>query len=56
VTVDYRSLEDDTVTLRDRDSTAQLRVPAGELAGLLAALRGGEESFDALADEYERAE
>jgi glycyl-tRNA synthetase len=56
VTVDYRSLEDDTVTLRDRDSTAQLRVPAAELPALLEALRAGEEAFDALAAEYERAE
>jgi len=31
VTVDHQSLEDRTVTVRDRDSLAQVRVPIGEL-------------------------
>ena len=35
VTVDGQTLEDGTVTLRDRDSLAQERVAADELAGLL---------------------
>ena len=35
VTVDHQTLEDDTVTLRDRDSLAQERVPVTELAALL---------------------
>ena len=34
VTVDYQSLEDDTVTVRDRDSMVQERHPAGALAEL----------------------
>jgi glycyl-tRNA synthetase len=37
VTVDFDSLEDHAVTLRDRDSTQQVRVPVAELAGLIAA-------------------
>ena len=36
VTVDFDSLEDDAVTVRDRDTTEQVRVP---IAGLLAELR-----------------
>ena len=36
VTVDGQTLEDGTVTLRDRDSLAQERVPADELGELLA--------------------
>jgi glycyl-tRNA synthetase len=36
VTVDFDSLEDDAVTVRDRDTTDQVRVP---LAGLLTYLR-----------------
>jgi glycyl-tRNA synthetase len=32
VTIDGESMQDDTVTLRDRDSLEQVRVPAGELA------------------------
>ena len=35
VTVDHQTLEDDTVTLRDRDTLTQERVPVTELAALL---------------------
>jgi glycyl-tRNA synthetase len=35
VTVDFESLEDGAVTVRDRDSMAQERVPLGDLLGLL---------------------
>jgi glycyl-tRNA synthetase len=45
VTVDYESLEDGTVTLRDRDTTEQTRVELDELLELLPALRDGERSF-----------
>ncbi|WP_232703269.1 glycine--tRNA ligase [Halobacterium wangiae] len=48
VTVDYESLEDGTVTLRDRDSTEQTRVELAELPALLPALRDGEVTFDEL--------
>jgi glycyl-tRNA synthetase len=37
ITVDFQSLDDGTVTVRDRDTMGQERVPAGELGG---ALRG----------------
>jgi glycyl-tRNA synthetase len=36
VTVDFDSLEDDAVTVRDRDSTEQVRVP---IDGLVAELQ-----------------
>ena len=61
VTVDYESLEGsearsasnasgdepraDTVTLRERDSTEQVRVPIADLPDLLADLRAGEITF-----------
>ncbi|GAA0287605.1 glycine--tRNA ligase [Halobacterium noricense] len=45
VTVDYESLEDDTVTLRDRDTTDQVRVDADDLVDVLPALRDGERDF-----------
>jgi len=48
VTVDYDTLETGTVTVRDRDSTAQRRVDATALAETLVALRDGDLSFDAL--------
>ncbi len=35
VTVDHQSLDDQTVTLRDRDSLEQIRIPIEELAGEL---------------------
>ena len=41
VTVDYDTLEDDTVTIRDRDTTTQARVPVEDLPGVVADLRAG---------------
>ena len=35
VTVDHQTMEDDTVTLRDRDTLDQTRYPADELPALL---------------------
>jgi glycyl-tRNA synthetase len=40
VTVDFESLEDRAVTIRERDSTAQARVPIAELAGEISARLG----------------
>ena len=37
ITVDFDSLDDDAVTVRDRDTMAQERVPLAELEGYLAA-------------------
>ncbi|WP_178915652.1 glycine--tRNA ligase [Natronomonas gomsonensis] len=41
VTVDYETLEDETVTVRERDSTDQTRVAVDELPGALRRLVGG---------------
>jgi len=41
VTVDYDTLDEDTVTVRERDSTDQVRVRVDELPGALADLRAG---------------
>jgi glycyl-tRNA synthetase len=35
VTIDFETLEDDTVTLRDRDTLQQVRMPIGELAAYI---------------------
>ncbi|WP_254662922.1 His/Gly/Thr/Pro-type tRNA ligase C-terminal domain-containing protein, partial [Haladaptatus sp. W1] len=48
VTVDYEGLEDDTVTLRERDSTEQVRVAVDDLPSLIADLRSGERAFSEL--------
>ena len=45
VTVDFQSLEDEQVTIRERDSMNQIRVPISELKTTLAAKLGGEELF-----------
>jgi len=42
VTVDFQSLEDEQVTIRERDSMNQIRVPIAELKGTLAAKLEGE--------------
>ncbi len=36
ITVDFESLEDHSVTVRDRDSTKQIRVPISQLASVIA--------------------
>jgi glycyl-tRNA synthetase len=46
VTIDFESLEDKQVTIRERDSLAQIRVPVEELGKILAAKLKGE-AFDA---------
>ncbi|MFB6086343.1 MAG: glycine--tRNA ligase [Halodesulfurarchaeum sp.] len=48
VTVDYESLETGTVTVRDRDTTEQVRVAIEDLPETLAALRDGEIPFEQL--------
>ncbi|MFP8957565.1 glycine--tRNA ligase [Natrialbaceae archaeon A-CW3] len=48
VTVDYESLADGAVTVRERNSTAQKRLPIDSLAETLAALRAGDIAFEDL--------
>jgi glycyl-tRNA synthetase len=42
VTVDFDSLEDNAVTIRDRDTTEQVRIPIAELLGELRRRTGQE--------------
>ena len=55
ITVDHRTLEDDTVTVRERDSTEQRRIPVNELSGVLRELRDTDRSFGDFS-EYELVE
>ncbi|MFW5922054.1 MAG: glycine--tRNA ligase [Halodesulfurarchaeum sp.] len=48
VTVDYESLETETVTVRDRDTTEQVRVAIEDLPETLAGLRDGEKTVEQL--------
>jgi len=45
VTVDFQSLEDEQVTIRERDTMNQIRLPISALKTTLAAKLGGEELF-----------
>ncbi len=45
VTIDFQSLEDNQVTIRDRDSMNQIRVPIAELRNTLQAKLEGEDLF-----------
>ncbi|HEY3423033.1 MAG TPA: glycine--tRNA ligase [Methanocellaceae archaeon] len=42
VTIDFDTMEDDTVTIRDRDTMSQVRVPVKDLAGMLRELAAGD--------------
>ncbi len=46
ITVDHQTLEDDTVTLRERDSTEQIRLDTDSLAAILRDLRDGRSTFE----------
>jgi glycyl-tRNA synthetase len=48
VTVDYQTLQDRTVTIRERDSMKQVRVKIEELTSLLKKLVSGRVTFDSL--------
>jgi glycyl-tRNA synthetase len=59
VTVDYEGIESDgpdTVTLRERDTTAQLRLPVDALVEELSAVRDGDKTFADLREAYETVE
>ena len=50
ITIDHETMEDDTVTLRDRDSLEQSRVPAEEIGAELERLLAAPWSSPKLAD------
>jgi glycyl-tRNA synthetase len=48
LTVDYDSIRDGTVTIRERDSGAQKRIPSGDVHGIVEDLIQGRRTFDDL--------
>jgi len=48
ITADFQTLEDDSITIRERDTTEQKRVNIKELAEILIKLRDGEIRFNKL--------
>lgn len=49
ITVDYQSLEDETFTLRDRDSTKQVRAGLDEILEAVGKMCRGKETWEAVA-------
>ncbi|MEW6070213.1 MAG: glycine--tRNA ligase [Candidatus Thermoplasmatota archaeon] len=48
ITIDYQTFEDNTVTIRERDTTKQVRVKVDDLAQVVRALLEGEIKFEGL--------
>ncbi|MCW1301046.1 MAG: glycine--tRNA ligase [Candidatus Nanoarchaeia archaeon] len=46
ITIDYRSIKDDTITIRDRDTSQQVRINLNELREVLEKLLRGELKFE----------
>ncbi len=46
ITIDHQTLEDDTVTIRERDSMKQIRVPIESLSGVMKKLIAGDAIFE----------
>lgn len=51
ITIDFQTVKDSTVTLRDRDSTKQVRASQDEIVAAVKALCDGEKSWDVIAKE-----
>jgi glycyl-tRNA synthetase len=56
VTVDYDSLEDDTITLRFRDTTEQIRVPIDEIGSVIQELAYSIITWDDAKEDYKLIE
>lgn len=53
ITIDYETLENDTVTIRDRDTMKQIRIPIEELDAVLGELMDLEVEFEELEQDYQ---
>ncbi len=52
ITVDHQTFEDDTVTIRDRDTTGQVRVKIENLVGILRELLSSERSIEEFGEKF----
>merc|ERR1711971_309865 len=52
VTIDFQTLKDESVTIRERDSKMQLRVPGSEIVNLLISLANERISWQDAAHKY----
>ena len=51
ITVDFQSLKDSTVTIRERDSTQQIRVPVDSVASIIDCLVEGHKDWNLVVEE-----
>ncbi len=52
ITIDHQTFEDDTVTIRDRDTTRQVRVKVNELVYVLRELLGSEKDIEVFGERF----
>jgi glycyl-tRNA synthetase len=52
ITVDFQTPEDRTVTLRERDSTAQVRLPIDDVASVVSSIVRGESDWSKVVEKY----
>ncbi|MDI6640496.1 MAG: His/Gly/Thr/Pro-type tRNA ligase C-terminal domain-containing protein [Methanocellales archaeon] len=46
ITIDHQTLEDETVTIRERDTMRQIRVRIKDLSGVMVGLVAGDVAFE----------
>uniref|UniRef100_A0A1Y1MTY5 glycine--tRNA ligase n=1 Tax=Photinus pyralis TaxID=7054 RepID=A0A1Y1MTY5_PHOPY len=56
ITVDFQTLQDSTITLRDRDSTAQVRAEESKILDAIKALVDGSKNWEKVASELPKFE
>jgi len=56
ITIDYDTLKDNTVTLRERDSMDQVRIPLSEIVGVVSDLCEGRVTWEQVLSKYPRQE
>lgn len=56
ITVDFQTLQDHTITLRDRDSTTQVRAEESKILDAIKALADGSKNWEKVASELPKFE
>lgn len=56
ITVDFQTLQDSTITLRDRDSTSQVRAEESKIVDAIKALVDGSKNWENVASELPKFE
>lgn len=56
ITVDFQTVQDHTITLRDRDSTTQVRAEEGKILEAIKSLVDGSKSWEQVAKELPKFE